>query len=45
MKNKIFNKHFLGMISTFILIIIGVTTFIAFLEEASVNDKTLNQTN
>jgi hypothetical protein len=40
-KNKkvIFNKHFLTMISIFVLIIVTVLTFVSFIESALKQDK------
>lgn len=42
-KKKIFNKHFIGMISIFVMVIVTVLTFVYFIEDALDKDRTLNK--
>ncbi|MCK5589275.1 MAG: hypothetical protein KAI16_03115 [Candidatus Pacebacteria bacterium] len=41
MVRKIFNKHFFGMISIFVVVLVSVTTFISFIEDTVEHDKSL----
>ena len=38
-KNKIFNRHFIGMVSIFAIVVITVLTFVTFIEDALKHDK------
>ncbi len=42
-ENKILNKHFIGMVAIFVIVIVTVLTFVSFVEEALHKDITLNK--
>ena len=38
-KKKVINKHFIGMVAVFILVIVTVLTFVSFLEDIIRHEK------